>query len=62
MGTKESSSFKRLGIKEIPAMVLDEVLTKDKGMTYALMENIARRDMNRADIFRYKTYLDTVWR
>ena len=50
-GQRRVAVFKRLGIKEIPAMVLDEVLTKHEGMTYALMENIARRDMNRTDIF-----------
>ena len=50
-GQRRVAVFKRLGRKTIPAMVLDEVLTKDKGMTYALMENVARRDMNRSDIF-----------
>ena len=38
MGTEKSCVFKRLKRKEIPAMVLDEVLTKEEGMTYALME------------------------
>jgi len=50
-GQRRVAVFKRLGRDTIPAMVLDEVLTKDKGMTYALMENVARRDMNRSDIF-----------
>ena len=51
MGTKERTVFKRLGIKEIPAMVLDEVSIKDEGMTCCTDGNIARRDMNRTDIF-----------
>ena len=50
-GQRRVAVFKRLKKKEIPAMVLDEVLSKEQGMTYALMENIARRDMNRTDIF-----------
>ena len=50
-GQRRVQVFKRLGKKEIPAMILNEVLTKEEGMTYALMENIARRDMSRSDIF-----------
>ena len=50
-GQRRVAVFKRLKRKEIPAMVLDEVLTKEEGMTYALMENVARREMNRTDIF-----------
>ena len=41
-------------------MVLDEVLTKDEGMTYALMENIARRDMNRTDYLTKNIFIS--WR
>lgn len=50
-GQRRVQVFKRLGIKEIPAMVLNKVLSKEQGMTYALMENIARREMSRSDIF-----------
>jgi len=50
-GQRRVQVFKRLGKKEIPAMILNKVLTKEEGMTYALMENIARREMSRSDIF-----------
>ena len=50
-GQRRHLAFKRLGMKKIPALVLDEVLTKAQGKKYAIQENIIREDMSRSDIW-----------
>ena len=50
-GQRRHLAFKRLGREEIPALVLDEVLTKTEGKKYALQENLIREDMSRSDIW-----------
>lgn len=50
-GQRRHLAFKRLGMTTIPALVMEDVLSKAQGKKYALQENLIREDMSRSDIW-----------